>query len=81
MAENQDKKEPKKEQPKKDDGKLTLSGKSKGTLSLKAPVGTGSTRQNVAVGRSSKPVAVEVKKRRGRDAETARQQDADAHAD
>ena len=80
MAENQDKKEPKKEQPKKDGGKLTLSG-NKGTLSLKAPVGTGSARQNVAVGRSSKPVAVEVKKRRGRDADTARQQDADAHAD
>ena len=80
MAENQDKKEPKKEQPKKDGGKLTLSG-SKGTLSLKAPVGTGSARQNVAVGRSSKPVAVEVKKRRGRDAETARQNDADAHSD
>jgi len=81
MAENQDKKEPKAAQPQKEGGKLTLSGKSKGTLSLKAPVGTGSARQNVAVGRSSKPVAVEVKKRRGRDAETARQQEAEAHAD
>lgn len=82
MAENQDKKEPKKEQPKKEAGKLTLSGsKGKGTLSLKAPVSTGSSRQNVAVGRSSKPVAVEVKKRRGKDAETARHQDTDAHGD
>ncbi len=81
MAENQDKKEPKKEQPKKEDGKLSLSGKGKGTLSLKAPVAAGASRQNVAVGRSSKPVAVEVKKRRGRDAETARQQDEQAQHD
>lgn len=72
MAE-QDKKEPKKEQP-KESGKLTL-GAGKGTLSLKAPVSTGAARQNVAVGRSAKPVAVEVKKRRGREAEQARQQD------
>lgn len=72
MAE-QDKKEPKKEQP-KEGGKLTL-GSGKGTLSLKAPVSAGSSRQNVAVGRSAKPVAVEVKKRRGRDAEQARQAD------
>jgi len=72
MAE-QDKKEPKKEQP-KESGKLTL-GAGKGTLSLKAPVSTGAPRQNVAVGRSAKPVAVEVKKRRGREAEQARQQD------
>lgn len=72
MAE-QDKKEPKKEQT-KEGGKLTL-GAGKGTLSLKAPVSAGSSRQNVAVGRSAKPVAVEVKKRRGRDAEQARQHD------
>ena len=72
MAE-QDKKEPKKEQP-KEGGKLSL-GSGKGTLSLKAPVSAGSSRQNVAVGRSAKPVAVEVKKRRGRDAENARHGD------
>ncbi|MDP2206103.1 MAG: translation initiation factor IF-2 [Alphaproteobacteria bacterium] len=78
MAEK-DKKEPKKEQPTKEAGKLTL-GAGKGTLSLKAPVSAGSARQNVAVGRSAKPVAVEVKKRRGRDAEQARQQD-DQHGD
>lgn len=64
MAENE--KEPK---------KLSLSGK--GTLSLKAPVGAGSgTRQNVAIGRSAKPVAVEVKKKRGAAAENAKQADA-----
>lgn len=64
MADNE--KEPK---------KLSLSGK--GTLSLKAPVGASSgTRQNVAVGRSAKPVAVEVKKKRGAAAETAKQADA-----
>ncbi len=61
MAENSDK-EPK---------KLSLSGK--GTLSLKAPVGTGGgQRQNVAMGRSHKPVAVEVKKKRGAQAEAAK---------
>ena len=59
--------------------KLTLSGK--GTLSLKAPVGGTPARSGgVAVGRSSRPVAVEVKKKRGAAAETARQQ-ADANAD
>lgn len=73
MAEK-DKKEPKKEQTEKSGGKLTL-GSGKGTLSLKAPVSAGAARQNVAVGRSAKPVAVEVKKRRGREAEQARQQD------
>jgi len=82
MAEK-DKKEPKKEPQKengaKESGKLTL-GAGKGTLSLKAPVSAGSARQNVAVGRSAKPVAVEVKKRRGREAEQARQQD-DQHND
>ncbi len=58
--------------------KLTLSGK--GTLSLKAPVGAAGPRQGVAVGRSSRPVAVEVKKKRGAAAETARQH-SDANAD
>lgn len=81
MAEK-DKKEPKKEPQKetgaKEKGKLTL-GAGKGTLSLKAPVSAGSARQNVAVGRSAKPVAVEVKKRRGREAEQARQQDDQQH--
>lgn len=57
----------KKEEPKK----LTLSGK--GTLSLKAPVGGPAPRQSVAMSRSSKPVAVEVKKKRGAAAEAAKQ--------
>jgi translation initiation factor IF-2 len=56
---------------KKDGGKLTL-GAGKGTLSLKSPVGAG-PRQGVAIGRSAKPVAVEVKKKRGAAAEAARQ--------
>ncbi|MBI1214883.1 MAG: translation initiation factor IF-2 [Alphaproteobacteria bacterium] len=52
--------------------KLSLSGK--GTLSLKTPVpGAGSSRQNVAMSRSSRPVAVEVKKKRGASAEAAKQ--------
>ncbi|HYD18184.1 MAG TPA: translation initiation factor IF-2 [Patescibacteria group bacterium] len=54
----------------KETKKLTLSGK--GTLSLKAPVGAA-PRQNMAMGRSAKPVAVEVKKKRGAQAEAARQ--------
>ena len=54
----------------KDPKKLSLSPK--GTLSLKAPVGAPA-RQNVAMGRSAKPVAVEVKKKRGAQAEAARQ--------
>ncbi len=57
----------KKEEPKK----LTLSGK--GTLSLKAPVGGAAPRQSMAMSRSSKPVAVEVKKKRGAAAEAAKQ--------
>ena len=58
-----------------DTKKLTLSGK--GTLTLKAPVGApGGRSGGVAVGRSSRPVAVEVKKKRGAAAETARQQSA-----
>jgi translation initiation factor IF-2 len=65
MADNSDKKEK---------GKLTLSGK--GTLSLKSPVGAGAgPRQGIAVGRSAKPVAVEVKKKRGAAAENAKQHD------
>jgi translation initiation factor IF-2 len=69
MADNE--KEPK---------KLTLSGKS--TLSLKQGGGGGaSPRQNVAMGRSAKPVAVEVKKKRGAQAETARQQEEQAQSD
>ena len=67
MAENSDK-EPK---------KLTLSGK---TLSLKAPVGGGATRQT-AMGRSHKPVAVEVKKKRGAQAEAAKQAAEEAFQD
>ncbi len=59
--------------------KLTLSGK--GTLSLKAPVGApAAPRGGVTAGRSARPVAVEVKKKRGAAAETSRQQ-ADANAD
>lgn len=58
--------------------KLTLSGK--GTLSLKAPVGTTGPKQGVAVGRSARPVAVEVKKKRGAAAETSRL-GGDANAD
>ena len=63
------------EKNEKEPKKLTLGGKSKGTLSLKAPVGAGgtTTRKNVAMSRSSKPVAVEVKKKRGAAAESARQ--------
>jgi translation initiation factor IF-2 len=53
-----------------DSKKLTLPGK--GTLSLKAPLGAGAARRNVAMGRSAKPVAVEVKKKRGAEAETAK---------
>jgi translation initiation factor IF-2 len=44
----------------------------KGTLSLKSPLGAGPARQNVAMGRSAKPVAVEVKKKRGAQAEASR---------
>lgn len=55
----------------KDSKKLSLSG-SKGTLSLKAPLGAGAARRNVAMGRSARPVAVEVKKKRGAEAQTAR---------
>lgn len=52
--------------------KLTLSGK--GTLSLKAPVGApAAPRGGVTAGRSARPVAVEVKKKRGAAAETSRQ--------
>lgn len=59
--------------------KLTLSGK--GTLSLKAPVGApAAPRGGVTAGRSARPVAVEVKKKRGAAAETSRQQ-ADANSD
>jgi translation initiation factor IF-2 len=50
--------------------KLSLPGK--GTLSLKAPLGAGAARRNVATGRSARPVAVEVKKKRGAEAETAK---------
>ena len=67
MADNE--KEPK---------KLTLSGK--GTLTLKAPVGAA-PRQNMAMGRSAKPVAVEVKKKRGAQAEAARQAEEKANGD
>jgi translation initiation factor IF-2 len=64
---------------KKDAKKLTLSGK--GTLSLKAaPSGGATPRQGVAMGRSAKPVAVEVKKKRGKEAEAARLQE-DAQSD
>ncbi|MEZ0225545.1 MAG: translation initiation factor IF-2 [Alphaproteobacteria bacterium] len=69
MAENSDK-EPK---------KLSLSAK--GTLSLKAPVGNSPSRQNVAMGRSHKPVAVEVKKKRGAQAEAAKQAAEEAFQD
>ncbi len=51
--------------------KLTLSP-GKGTLSLKAPVQAGALSRNVAAGRTSKSVAVEVKKKRGAEAEQAR---------
>ena len=44
---------------------------SKGTLSLKAPLGAGPKRRNVAMGRSAKPVAVEVRKKRGAQADTS----------
>ncbi|MCE9507590.1 MAG: translation initiation factor IF-2 [Alphaproteobacteria bacterium] len=50
--------------------KLSLPGK--GTLSLKTPLGAGAARRNVATGRSARPVAVEVKKKRGAEAETAK---------
>jgi translation initiation factor IF-2 len=50
--------------------KLSLSGK--GTLSLKSPVTGGASRQNVAMSRSSRPVAVEVKKKRGAAAEASK---------
>lgn len=66
---------------KKEKKTLGLSGK--GTLSLKAPVGAGGgARQGVAVGRSAKPVAVEVRKKRGAQAENAKTtqaDDSDAH--
>lgn len=55
----------------KDSKKLSLSG-SKGTLSLKAPVGAGAAKRNVAMGRSARPVAVEVKKKRGAEAQAAK---------
>ncbi len=64
----------------KEPKKLTL-GAGKGTLSLKAPVGGSAPRQNVAMGRSAKPVAVEVKKKRGAQAEAARQADDRAEQD
>ena len=48
---------------------LSLGGK--GTLSLKTPLGAGPAR-NVAMGRSAKPVAVEVKKKRGAAADLAK---------
>ena len=63
----------------KDTKKLSLSPK--GTLSLKAPVGGAPARQNVAMGRSAKPVAVEVKKKRGAQAEAARQAEEKASQD
>jgi translation initiation factor IF-2 len=63
----------------KDTKKLSLSPK--GTLSLKAPVGGAPARQNVAMGRSAKPVAVEVKKKRGAQAEAARQAEEKAAQD
>ena len=44
----------------------------KGTLSLKSPLGAGAARHNVAMGRSAKPVAVEVKKKRGAMADAAK---------
>ncbi len=44
----------------------------KGTLSLKSPLGAGAARHNVSMGRSAKPVAVEVKKKRGANAEAAK---------
>jgi len=53
----------------KDGKKLSLSGK--GTLSLKSPLGAVGGRHNVAMGRFSKPVTVEVKKKRGASAEMA----------
>ena len=55
---------------------LTLGAKS--TLTLKAPVGANvGARQGIAMGRSAKPVAVEVKKKRGASAEAAKQAAAD----
>ena len=66
MADNE--KEPK---------KLTL-GAAKGTLSLKTTMSGGpAPRQGIAMSRSSKPVAVEVKKKRGAAAEAQRQQNTD----
>jgi translation initiation factor IF-2 len=62
---------------KKETGKLTLSGK--GTLSLNKPVGAA-PRQGVAISRSSKAVAVEVKKKRGAQADALKGDDAD-HGD
>ena len=50
---------------KSDDSGKKLSLPKKGTLSLKSPMGTGGGRQNVTMGRYSRPVAVEVKKKRG----------------
>src|ERR1700722_13517096 len=44
----------------------------KGTLSLKSPLGAGAARHNVAMGRSAKPVAVEVRKKRGAQADMAK---------
>ena len=46
-----------------DSKKLSLSGK--GTLSLKSPLGAGAGRNNVATGRFSRPIAVEIRKKRG----------------
>ncbi|MBI3442082.1 MAG: translation initiation factor IF-2 [Proteobacteria bacterium] len=71
MADNTDK---------ESNNKLGLSG-GKGTLSLKAPVGAGAARRNVATGRSARPVAVEVKKKRGIEAQTAKSRADEAHAD
>jgi len=51
-----------------DGKKLSLSGK--GTLSLKSPLGAGAGRHNVATGRFSRPIAVEIRKKRGVHAKT-----------
>ena len=56
---------------KSEEQKKTLTA-GKGTLSLKSPLGAGPARHNVAMGRSAKPVAVEVKKKRGAQADTAK---------
>ncbi len=53
----------------------------KGTLSLKSPLGAGAARHNVAMGRSAKPVAVEVKKKRGALADAAKTRANEAFGD